>query len=180
MAYERMANGVLERTDGKGDPWSNAHRDALGRPFYMADIDGYFGFVAFAGNTGEKLFLEYEPDSIGNKDSTMRHFAIVAMFDRKSSEGAAFSGKNSLGSNFYRFICRTFASFQPVGPRFFFVIGGDVPPWTMIELNLRSGREIGRCILSGSNWSEVWIATGLARERDVLQRWIRSEPSETP
>jgi len=143
----------------------------------MSDIDGYFGFVAFSGNTNEKLFLEYVPDDYKYKDSFIRRFAIVAMFDRKSTESAAFHRENRISSNLYRFLCRTLAETQPIGPRFFYVIGGSAPPWTMIELNLRDGTEVGRSVLNGMNWEQIWRSTGLLRERNVLRQWL-TDPDE--
>jgi hypothetical protein len=172
MAYERQDNGVRARHDGLGDPWADQHRKALGKKFYLQDIDGYFGFVAFCGNTGDKLFMEHQPDDYANKDNSAREFAVVALFDRKQTEHAVTESR--LSSNFYRWLCRSLQQRQPVGPRFFYVVGGSAPPWTMLEMNVTDGREIGRHTLNSMNWREIWETTGLAEERRLLRQWLLS------
>ena len=171
----RLSNGVKVRVDGKGDAWSNAHRIQLGNDALMQDLDAVFGFTAFGHNTGERLFLEYVPDSWENRCNSMRNFGIVALFDRKASIGAAFSNKNALSSNFYRFLCRTVAMAQPIPPRFFYVIGGQEPPWLMIEVDINTGLEVGaRVELKNSNFKTVWESLGLGQARNVLMRWTHA------
>ncbi|NCC85188.1 MAG: hypothetical protein EOM03_13835 [Clostridia bacterium] len=168
----RLSNGVKVRMDGKGDAWSNAHRDQLGNNAFMQDLDAMFGFAAFGHNTGERLFLEYVPDSWENRHNSMRTFGVVALFDRKASLGAAFSGKNALSSNFYRFLCRLIASAQPIPPRFFYVIGGQEPPWTMVDVDICNGQEIGnRVELTSANFKTMWESLGLGSARNVLMQW---------
>lgn len=171
----RLSNGVKVRVDGRGDSWANEHRHQLGNEALMQDLDAMFGFTAFGHNTGERLFLEYVPDSFQNRCSSMRNFGVVALFDRKSTENAAFSSKNALSSNFYRFLCRTIATVQPIPPRFFFVIGGQEPPWMMIEVDICTGQETGnRVEVNSSNFRTLWESLGLGCARKVLTRWTHA------
>lgn len=172
--YERDERGVRVRADKKGDAWANAHRDALGNKYYLQDVDAMFGYVAFGHNTGERLFLEYVPDSYENRGSWIREYGYVALFDRKTSEQAAFSSQNSLSASVYLHLCRRLAAGQPIAPRFFFVIGGQEPPWEMIEISIESGEETGQraVIRSASDWSTIWAALGLADMRNTIKQWI--------
>lgn len=169
--YPHDGKGVRIRADGGGDAWALAHRN-LGKGYNMHDIDAIFGFHAFGSNTGERLFQEYEPDNYDNRGSIIRSFAIVAMFDRKATEQAAFSPENKLSLAFYLHQCRAHAKSQSHAPRFFLVIGTQVPPWEMIELNISDGSEVGRKSVTGQNMREVWDALGLSDLRLALRRFI--------
>ena len=100
MNPRRDSRGVRIRADGKGDGWARAHRQ-LGATFNMTDFDGLMGLVAFAANTGEKLFMEYVPDNYRNRLNLIRQFAIVAMFDRKASREYAFSEANRVSLSWH-------------------------------------------------------------------------------
>ena len=162
---------VKIRADGMGDKWANSHRD-LGPTFNMTDVDGLIGLVGFAANTGDRLFVEYIPDNYVNRASSIRQFSWVALFDRKISEQCATSEKNAICTAFYLHACRTFAEFQPKPPRFYWVIGSDIPPWTMIDVDIYTGKELGRQIITGQNWRDVWQAFGLENLRTELRQWI--------
>lgn len=172
----RNGNGVKSRMDGKGDAWSNAHRDGLGSRFLMQDVDANFGVMVFGQNSGERLFLEYVPDKYKNRTKAIRKFAVVAMFDRKLSERKAFDNSSLVSRAFYLWQCGTFAKHQPVAPKFFYVIGSDRPPWTMIELDITTGNETGQRVDIASNgsveWSEVWAQLGLTGMREQLTKWM--------
>lgn len=176
---DRMGNGVKCRHDGQGDAWANEHRSALGSGDYLHDVDTLFGIQVFGHNTGEKLFLEYEPDNFENRAKILRSFAVVAMFDRKSSSGGAFCPENRLSLSFYLWQCRMFAQWQPTPPRFFIVIGGQSPPWQMIELDIYTGKKVGVPVqVDGSRFADVWNALGLRKLRRELKSWITEKQRE--
>ena len=168
----RNDQGVKKRVDGKGDPWAKAHRDELGKRFVMSDMDGYFGHFGFAANTGDRLFMEYVPDEWRNHDRLIRQFAVVAMFDRKTTEAWAFHSENMLSRAFYLWLCRTLGGLQPVPPRFFYIVGTDAPPWQMIELDIETGRVAGRHNLPTKDWKPLWEAVGLTDMRRSLERLL--------
>ena len=163
--------GVKVRKDGKGDAWALAHRDGLGRGFYMSDVDGIVGMMGFAANTGERLFIEYK--FVGEySSSVIKQFATVAVFDRKWSRELAFAEGNQVSTAWYLDLCRRLGKTQSKPPRFFFVIGQDRPPWTMIELDIETGDVRQEEVLDGMNWKVVWRAVGLSSLREQLRQWI--------
>jgi len=170
---QHMANGVRRRVDGLGDGWAGAHRE-LGRGYHMSDVDALFGIEAFGHNTGERLFLEYEPDNYQNRMNRIRDFAVVGMFDRKTTLEAAYDDGNKLSLAFYLWTCRKLAAGQPKPPRFYFVIGGQEAPWTMIEHDIHTGEETGdrAVIRSAGDFRTVWQALGLSSLRDELRAWV--------
>ena len=170
---ERHENHVRKRRDGKGDAWSNAHRINLGNHFLMHDQDASFGCLVFGSNTGDKLFLEYEPDNYKNRQSDIRQFAMVALFDRKATERAAFCQNNALSRAFYLWQCRAFAQGQPKPPRFFIVVGRQTPPWTMIELDIGTGARVGEPVeVDASRFKDVWESLGLTALRRELRAYV--------
>lgn len=170
---ERMGNGVRIRRDGRGDAWANEHREALGKKFYLNDIDAFFGLEVFGANTGDRLFLEYEPDNYENKFSAIRDFAMVAMFDRKSTEAAAFHESSLLSRGVYLWLCRVIADVQPQPPKFFYVIGREQPPWRMIQIDIYSGDRTGSPVeVDGQSFKQVWSQLGLTRLRNELRRHV--------
>ena len=176
ISTNRNPIGVKVRADGQGDAWADSHRDFM-RSAYMLDIDGLVGFVGFAANTGEKLFIEYVPDDYSNHRSEIRTFATVAMFDRKSSRSVAFAKGNQVSRAYYLDICRKLAATQPKPPRFFYVLGRDCPPWEMVELDIETAEEIGTHTIESldtGHWRHLWHIMGLGRLRSDLRRWIES------
>jgi hypothetical protein len=169
----RSENGVKERADGKGDAWADSHRQ-LGATYNMSDLDAVMGVTAFAQNTGEKLFLEYVPDNYANRGKQIRSFAAVAMFDRKLSEHAI--QYSDVSTSLYLWICRTLGEKQPVPPKFFYIIGGQAPPWRMIELDIETGEQIGQqhemTKDNSIEWKNLWVATGLHALREECRRFI--------
>ena len=171
--YQYDDIGVRIRNDNAGDEWATAHR-SLGPTFNMHDIDALVGFMAFGQNTGEKLFLEYVPDAWNNRSKLIRNFAAVAMFDRKATEATAFSEHNRLSVAYYLWLCRCVGGSQPLPPKFFFVVGGKSPPWTMIELDISTGERTGvrQEITSTRDWRPLWDAVGLSKIRNQLRAFV--------
>jgi hypothetical protein len=101
ITTKRLDNGVRARMDGRGSVFGNMHREKLGNEYLMADMDGCFGFVAWGQNTAERIFLEYVPDGYENKGKAIRHFAVVAIFDKKKTNRAAGSDGARLSESFY-------------------------------------------------------------------------------
>ena len=168
-------NGVRSRIDGQGDGWALAHRD-LGPTFNMHDVDAMFGVCAFGQNTGEKLFLEYVPDNYQNRFKTIRKFGYVALFDRKSSMQALMAERNKLSTAFYLSLCRTLGLSQPVMPKFFYVIGGQEPPWIIREVDIETGElldNVAELHNAGNNdWRRVWKCLGLIELRETIRKWV--------
>lgn len=174
-AYSRAENGVRHRVDGGGDAWAAVHRD-LGTRFLMQDVDALFGCSVFGSNTGDRLFLEHVPDAYKHRNNEIRNFAVVAMFDRKTTFENAFSKNNLLSFGLYLWQCRTFASKQPIAPKFFFVIGGQEPPWAMQEINITTGDVINQPIeVDAQSFDVVWQTLGLKDMRNELRRWVERE-----
>lgn len=170
----RNPQGVKKRLDKQGDAWADQHRRSTPKDFYLQDVDAMFGAVVFGHNTGEKLFLEYVPDNYVNRDKRIRKFGVVAIFDRKTSEQAAFSNHNMVSCALYLWLCRSLGELQPSPPKFFYVIGNQEPPWTMIEVDTTTGMETGtRKRLDGSDWRATWETLGLASLRHELVQWLQ-------
>jgi len=174
---DRLDNGVRRRMDNLGDGWAAQHRETM-RDAYMQDIDCIFGASFFGANTGERLFEEYVPDNRKNIGQSIRRFAVVAMFDRKKTEAAAFSeiGSVVLSRAFYLWQCRILSQIQPRPVRFFYVIGENEPPWIMKELSTETAEVIGDTITLGrTDWNAIWKAIGLQEERRILREWLEKE-----
>ncbi|MBF0436932.1 MAG: hypothetical protein HQL77_16385 [Magnetococcales bacterium] len=174
MPPEYLNNGARSRVDARGDAWANEHRHGLGMSFLMMDIDAIFGMVAFGQNTSDQLFIEFVPDNYVNRLKSVRMFGLVAMFDRKSSENAAFDDRNRISTAVYLWICRSLGKFQDHKPKFFYVIGGQNPPWRMVELNIETGEATGSeaVITTRDDWPNVWNFLGLSSLRREIARWI--------
>ncbi len=181
MQPEYLDNGARARVDGHGDAWANEHRHGLGMSFNMTDLDAFFGTVAFGQNTSDRLFIEYVPDEYANRDKVVREFGLVAMFDRKNSWRAAFEQRNRLSTAVYLWICRKLGVGQSKSPKFFYVIGGQLPPWQMVEIDIISGEATGVTanILHRDDWQYVWEHLGLVPLRREIARWISSKRIET-
>ena len=173
----RNPRGVKERLNGAGDAWANQHRESLGSNFYLQDVDAMFGTVVFGHNTGERLFLEYVPDSYENRQNIVREFGVVAVFDRKSSRSAAFGNHNRVSTALYLWMCRTLGKAQSINPKFFFVIGGQSPSWEMVEIDIDTGEELRMMEVGTSSWRQIWHALGLLKLRNEIARWIRAGQS---
>ena len=172
---ERLDNGVRARMDGKGDPWAKAHRDELGGGFNMSDIDVAFGIEAFGMNTGDRLFLEYATDTAETIEDAVRRFGYVALFERKISETAAMASRGRHGCALYMDLCRKLSRTQPVSVRFFYVFGGNMPPWTMKEVDVKTGEIVGKPItIETGSWKQLWSAIGLSRARAEVTKWVRT------
>lgn len=170
---ERLGNGVRIRRDGRGDAWANQHRSALGNRFYLQDIDALFGMEVFGANTGDRLFIEYEPDNYVNRLNAVREFALVAMFDRKATLQAARSHDGIVSRGVYLYMCRGLSILQPHAAMFFVVIGRNRPPWQMIEIDIYTGEEQSEPVLvDGENFKRVWQQLGLTELRRQLREYI--------
>lgn len=181
---KRLKNHVKDRMDGKGDAWALEHRKMLGNDFFMQDLDAIFGNICFGQNTGEKLFIEYTPDNWENRRSKIRKFAIIAFFDRKTTKEAAFDKRNTLSTAFYLYLCQLAAEKQePFIPKFYYVIGKDRPPWSMVKLNIYTGKIKNEIQIDSVDWKKVWKTVGLIDLREHLElwmKWLDSTPIEVP
>ena len=172
----RGDNGVKVRHDGRGDNWADQHRRSLRGRFLMQDMDAYAGFHAFAANTGEKFFLEYEPDKSNARTVSKRQLGFVALFDRKSNT-KAMRDKNlsGLSRQVYAHICRTYRAAQPTAPKFFYIVG-ESSPWGMIEIDIDTLQEKSGIVeLYEDDWMQIWDDFGLIELRNALQRWMIEE-----
>jgi hypothetical protein len=152
----------------------------------MQAVDCMFGFTAFGSNTADRLFLEYAPDGTAADKlvKRVRTHGFVAMFDRKCSEGKAFDPSNYLSLSVYLDACRALSERQGTNVRFFFVIGGNEPPWTMIEVDRFTGERTGspveirasRSDPRNPEWETVWRELGLTKEREAALAWARRNP----
>lgn len=173
MPPDYLNNGARARIDGGGDAWADEHRHGLGMSFLMSDLDAIFGTVVFGQNTGDRLFIEYVPDDYVNRFKAVREFGLVAMFDRKRSINAAFDQRNKLSTAVYLWICRKLGSGQAKRPKFFFVIGDQVPPWQMVEIDIMNGEPTGveATITNREDWVSIWEHLGLASlRREIAMR----------
>ena len=166
---ERMRNGVKSRFDGGGDKWANEHRVRLWRDDYMQDIDAIFGMEIFGKNTADRLFAEYVPLGHEDHNRLQRRFGLVALFDRKISEFAAFHKGSKMSLDLYLWLCRIIGSTQSIDPKFFYVCGNNEMPWTMIEIDIHTGNRTGEphVITCEQEWRRVWSALGI---REIRRR----------
>jgi len=165
------ANCVKRRMDGEGDGWANEHREALGRSWWMQDVDAMFGFEVFGQNTSNRLFMEYVPDDWENHGKVIREYGIIALFDRKCSLEMALAGHVSAG--LYLHNCRVFGKYQGVDPKFFYVIGGQEPPWSLAEIDIHTGERCGDVVvMPDGNWQPLWEQLGIVQVRRELCKWI--------
>lgn len=178
----RLENGVKQRMDGGGDSFGNAHREALGNWAYMQDFDSIFGFEAFAKNTSDLLFTEYEPDQYKNSGNLIRNFATIALFDRKKhfnlAERALQCSRPVLTA-YYLHQCRLNASVQPIPPRFFFCVDID-EGWQLLEVDINTGEKIGPRHghhITRENMDYVWTAIGLRDAHCGVRKWLQNRPS---
>lgn len=165
---------VRKRMDGRGDAWALAHREGLGPCFNMNDLDTVIGFMAYGINSSETLFAEYVPDAYANKGKMVRRFAVVALFDRKRSERAITA--SDVSTSFYLYLSRALGTQQPKPPRFFYVIGGDLPPWSMREVDINTGNLASSIVtiksLENQEWLAVWDRLGLLNLRRELRAFV--------
>lgn len=179
--YPRMENGVKARGDGGGDSWALAHRSGVPRNFYMQDVDGVVGSLCFQHHCADSLFCEYTYGRRVGPTETAQDFGVVALFDRKATLALARDAKNTLSRTFYLFQCRVFREYQGIAPRFFYVCGTD-GPWTVIELDIDTGAEVGDPVIcpvlpadpdpdpnAPKPWQHIWNQLGLSALRRQLE-----------
>ena len=95
------------------------------------------------------------------------------MFDRKSSNGAF---TKSLCTALYLWLCRVIAEHQPYPPRFFQVVGDDLEPYVLIEIDIHTGDQVGEpATLDSDDWCQAWEAVGLKKLRDDLRAWMEGD-----
>lgn len=167
MLDDRLPGGAKARRDGKGEPWAEAHR-LLGAGWQMLDLDA----------------VEFEPDNVENRGKLVRTHAIVAFLERKASLDAARASHVTV--SVYLCLARIVANWQPYPPRFFFVIGGAAPPWTLQELDIATGKEIAPtwCVPAlnvpeaqakealHQALAKVWRDSGIYDLRVRLREWL--------
>lgn len=166
-----LPNGNRARVDKQGDLWANDHRAELAN-YFMSDVDALFGIEAWGAQTGDKLFMEYEPDAWENRRSSIRSFGVVAMFDRKASWGSIAKAGSFTSTPLYLWMCRVFRGHQGIAPKFFYVCGTRAP-WRMQEVDIDTGEAVGDEVLVDSGrWGVVWRALGLSDLRDQIKKWV--------
>tara|TARA_R110000824_G_scaffold170544_1_gene347926 strand:+ start:779 stop:1267 length:489 start_codon:yes stop_codon:yes gene_type:complete len=150
----------------------------------MNDFDVLVGSLDFAKHTEDRLFAEYEPDPVRNKNNPIRQFGTIALFDRKSHWGAC---SLNIATKYQLHICRALSELQPVPVRFFWVVeieldhfgflGGG---YAMQEVSTTTGErlECRTLPLDGSLWSKIWEEVGLYGNRTRLREWLRSTSPE--
>lgn len=175
MAYDYAANGVRIRVDGLGDQWANYHRSFLGSSYHMLDFDGWRvcdPSLERTENTEDHLFCEVVMDH--QRGEMIRDVHYLAIFDRKSTLKAVHQA--SFTRAVYLNMCRRFSLHQPFECRFIYVIGGQQPPWQLIQCDIRTGTFGMPLTLDASrqSWLAIWAATGLAGARRNSERLLRS------
>lgn len=176
-----LPNGVRPRGDGEGDGWAGRHRTELGNRNYLSDLDGIMGI--FYHNTGNRLFVEYQPDAFERRHDPVRRFAYVAIIDRKASMDAA--DMNKLSAQMYCDICRKLSEHQPLPCRFFQAVDAGErifgesgeskkQAYVMVEYDIHEGNEVGRHELL-DDMRDLWKVLGLTQARDQLANWLKDE-----
>lgn len=165
----RFANGVLARSDGAGDGWAGEHRRALPAQCLMQDLDAVAGVLTFGTNGVDRLFAEYVPDDYAHRNSLVRKFGVVALFDRKTTVQAC--EVSAVSTAFYLHMARTLSAGQPVPVRFFFVVGQQAP-WQLVEVNVETAERMETTELAGGSWEATWRCLGLVEARKTLQAWL--------
>jgi hypothetical protein len=161
----QLNNGVKVRNFGTGDSWSNQHRKSLPKKYLLSDIDGIIGLVQSSEN---KLFMSFVPDNQFGK--IIRDFGISALYDRKDSEAAI--DETALSTSLYLHLARSLAQTQPIAPKFFYVVG-TCSPWTMIEVDITSGKKTGvKAEVAQDDWTTFWDTLGISKVHDDLKEWI--------
>ena len=169
---EYTDRGVRRRVLLGGDAWAQWHRDHVPISCWMVDLDCVVGTVYFARNYENALFAEIACDQ--HREKLRREFAIVAVFERKATEDAAFAPQAVVSCAFQLHLCRVYANWQPskFPPRFFYVIG-NAAPWTMIELDIYTGERTGVPIkIKNGNGEQIWRSLGLLDLRKDLDEWL--------
>lgn len=180
----RTEDGVRRRQDGKTTGWNGAHRHTAGRWAYMTDIDG-LSYVTVVEDTEEQLFIEYAPDELKRYGQIDRLYAFIAMFERKRTRDAAWKAQFEEPAFAARLeMCRRLGVGQALPMRAFFVIGEDVGPWTIHEIDTATGafdRNAGVPIAAGpegsaaANMGRIWTLPELrlAHDRQVHIDYMR-------
>lgn len=173
---DRLDNGSKARMDHGGDAWANEHRSGLPRFCYMTDFDAICGSMAFQVSSANKMFVENVVLADQKSNTLVRSYATVALFERKATLFAAEDPRNAFQTAYYLDLCRKIALQQSEPPRFFFAIGTQEPPWTMIEIDIVTGERIPGHFVVASNgingWEPMWRAAGLFSLRERLRTSI--------
>jgi hypothetical protein len=70
-------------------------------------------------------------------------------------------------------MCRKLAVTQPIPPKFFYIIGGDEPPWDIRSVDIYTGAMgVENCELEKASWKAIWSLFGLDKMRQDLQGWL--------
>ena len=165
----RLSNGVRARSDGGGDTWAGEHRYSLPGQYLMQDLDAVAGVMAFGTRGVDRLFSEFAPDGPEHRGDLVRRFGVVALFDRKTTLRAC--EMSQVSTAFYLYLARTLSSTQPVPVRFFYVVG-KAAPWTLVEIDITTGKRIGTTELAGEDWDATWECLGLLSAREQLHAWL--------
>jgi hypothetical protein len=175
---ERLGNGVLARAKSGGDVWANFHRHRLDSLHLMVDIDCVLGATAIPEIWSDRVFAEMAPDARKNKNSIIREWCLVALFERKRTLHASQIENAVRSASFQLDLCRKYGHFQPVQPRFFFVVGTD-DPFTMHEVGITTGRSVGVPVVIESlegHWQRTWNELGLTAAHYELREHLLRKP----
>lgn len=177
---KRNDSGVRVRADGGGDLWADRHRLGLDNKAYLTDADS-FTFAVRHRKSEDRVFFEYVPDDWCNFGKSIRSFALLAIFERKSP-GQYQRDLSGLcaqpGVAFLLHTCRLFGQVQPIAPRFFFVFGDD-QPFRLQEIDCIVGYQVGELLTlpiltNKGDWLPFWKQLGLIDARDKLNAWVKN------
>lgn len=130
----------------------------------MQDIDGIM-WCFRKKETEDNLYMEY---AVGEDEQ----YAVVAVFDRKKQFSDLDSEKTSKTDPFYRYQCRVNSLVQLVPCRMFYIIGGNDPPWHIIEVDIHTGQRGAATEFTRDTYEQLWISLGLYKLRDELNKWF--------
>jgi len=173
MPYAYDTRGVKVRADGGGDAWARWHRQNLDDTYHMLDYDGWQireQHMERTENTEDHLFIEVVLD--GQKRQSIRQINYIALFDRKATLSAVHGAWFTRGC--YLNMCRQLSIHQDIPCRFIYVIGGQEPPWTLIECSIFTG-VFGEPITLDTQrqtWLKIWESIGLTQTRKRFEEQL--------
>lgn len=158
-------------TSGRGDAWAFQHRERLPGSFYMTDMDSLCT-TSGGFNWEDSVFIEYVHaggDSIG----------IVALFDRKETDASMVEFISKRASAFMAQcqICEMIGQGQGgLTPSFWFVVGGQVSPWEMHEIDTKEMVATGRIeVLSSDDFLGAWRRVGITDKHRRIKDWHKQQ-----
>lgn len=158
---ERLPSGVRAYHGDDPIPFSEGHRQNLGRGYYKMDLDGV-EIIGMAMETEGNVFHGYTV-----ADS---RFATVAVFDLKKSESAIYCEHNKVRHMYQVHLCRSMP--QPIPPVFAYMVGDG--PFLAYRVDLESGAVSERpvTIPASGSWAPAWADLGIIEAKQVLSQWL--------